>query len=194
MEEKIKIIKEKALADNIPIIMDDTLAVIKEILLEKKPKMILEIGTAIGYSAICFSNILNNEVCIDTIELDEIRAHEAICNISNLKLEGRISVLIGDAVEILPGIDKLYDVVFIDASKSKYPVFLEHAIRLTGKNSVIIADNVLFKGYVLGNYSKHKQRTTVNRLREYLEMVNSNPSVHTEILEVGDGLAVSCRV
>jgi len=191
MNEEIAKIKKKALDEYIPIIMDDTLEMIKKILIENKPKNILEIGTATGYSAICFYSILKNAENIDTIELDELRAQEAIANIKNLKLQNNINVIIGDAVEILPTINKKYDMVFIDASKSKYPIYLENAIRLTNPGSIIIADNVLYKGYVMGDYNKHKQRTAVRRLREYIQEVQEDPHLETEILNVGDGLAVS---
>jgi len=191
MEEEIKKIKEESEKNNIPIIMNDTLEVIKEILLERTPKKILEIGSGTGYSSICFANILSSEVKIDTIELDEFRAKEAIKNISKVGLEAKIHVLIGDAVELLADINGKYDIIFIDAAKSKYPIFLTHALRLTDKGSIIIADNVLYKGYVLGDYNKHKQRTAVNHLREYLKNIEENPSLDTEILDVGDGLAIS---
>jgi len=128
---------------------------------------------------------------IDTIEKDESRAEEAIANIKELKLQDNINVIIGDAVEILPAINKKYDIVFIDASKAKYPSFLENAMRLTNKKSIIIADNILYKGYVMGDYNKHKQRTAVRRLREYIQMITTNENLETKILEVGDGLAVS---
>ena len=147
-------IKQKALEEHIPILMDDTLETIKEILIKEKPKKILEIGTAVGYSAICFAKILlenckEKNILIDTIELDEIRAKEAIANISNMNLENIIKVHIGNAVEILPTFNDKYDVIFIDAAKGKYPIFLKEAIRLSHKNSIILADNILYKGYVL---------------------------------------------
>jgi len=187
----INTIKEKALNEHIPILMDDTLEVIKKILLEEKPKRILEIGTATGYSSICFSNILNNEVYIDTIELDEQRANEAINNISQLELDKNINVIRGNAVEILPTLKENYDVIFIDAAKGKYPIFLQEAIRLSHKGTTILADNILYKGYVMSDYNKHKQRTAVTHLREYIKETTENPSLQTQILEVGDGLAIS---
>lgn len=186
-------IKHKALENHIPIVMDDTLDVIKKILLDKKPEKILEIGTATGYSAICFSNILNDEVLIDTIELDQIRAEEAISNIKELGLEKSINVIKGNAVDILPTMQSKYDVIFIDAAKGKYPIFLKEAIRLSNEESIILADNILYKGYVMSNYNKHKQRTAVTHLREYIKEVTENPLLETEILDVGDGLAISKR-
>ena len=186
----IESIKSKALQEHIPIVMDDTLEVIKEILLKEKPKRILELGTATGYSSICFSNILDNNVYIDTIELDTERAREANDNIKGLGLNN-INVIIGNAVEILPTLNEKYDVFFIDAAKGKYPIFLNEAIRLSKKGSVILADNILYKGYVMSNYNKHKQRTAVRNLREYIKESTEDSKLETEILEVGDGLAVT---
>jgi len=186
----IESIKKKALDEHIPIVMDDTLEVIKEILLKEKPKRILELGTATGYSSICFSNILENNVHIDTIELDEERANEAIENIKGLKLDN-INVVIGNAVDILPTLNEKYDMFFIDAAKGKYPIFLTEAIRLSHKGSIILADNILYKGYVLSDYNKHKQRTAVRNLREYIKESTENKELETKILDVGDGLAIS---
>lgn len=187
----LKEIKQKALDEHIPIIMDDTLEVIEKILLEEKPKRILELGTATGYSSICFSNILSNDVYIDTIELNEERANEAIDNIKGLGLQDKINVMIGNAVDILPTLNEKYDIFFIDAAKGKYPIFLKEALRLSKKESVILADNILYKGYVMSDYNKHKQRTAVRNLREYIKEITEDEKLKTEILEVGDGLAVS---
>ena len=184
-------IKEKALAEHIPIIMDDTLEVIEKYLKEIVPKRILEIGTAVGYSAICFSKYLANNGIIDTIERDKQRIEEAKINIKNMKLEDKIHIYEGDAVEILPTLDKKYDVVFIDAAKGKYPFFLKESLRMLNKGGIIFADNILYKGYVMSDYNKHKQRTAVRNLREYIAEITENPDLETEILEVGDGLAIS---
>lgn len=184
-------IKEKALEEHIPIIMDDTLEVIGKHLEKEKPKRILEIGTAVGYSAICFSKFLDKDGVIDTIERDEERIKEAKINIKNMNLEKVINIYEGDAIEILPTLDEKYDVVFIDAAKGKYPFFLKEALRMINKNGIIFADNILYKGYVMSDYNKHKQRTAVRNLREYIKEITENPNLETEILEVGDGLAVS---
>ena len=184
-------IKEKALNEHIPIIMDDTLEVIEKILLEQKPKRILELGTATGYSSICFSNILNNDVYIDTIELDEARANEAIDNISGLGLQNKINVIKGNAVDVLPTLNEKYDIFFIDAAKGKYPIFLKETLRLSKNGSIILADNILYKGYVMSDYNKHKQRTAVRNLREYIKETTEDKRLQTEILEVGDGLAIT---
>ena len=184
-------IKKKALEEKIPIIMDDTLQVIDDLLRDKKPKKILEIGTAVGYSAICFSKYLARGGIIDTIEREEQRVIEAKENIKKAEVEDKINILYGDAVELLPTLDGKYDVIFIDAAKGKYPFFLKEALRMLEKNGMIIADNVLYKGYVMSNYNKHKQRTAVRNLREFLQELKDNKNLEVEVLEVGDGLAIA---
>ena len=192
-KKEISIIKKKALEDKVPIIMDDTLEVIAKILDEIKPKKILEIGTAVGYSAICFSEYLQENGKIDTIERDTERVKEARKNIKKAEVEEKINIYEGDAVEILPTLNDEYDVVFIDAAKGKYPFFLNQALRMIKPGGVIFADNILYKGYVMSDYNKHKQRTAVRNLREYIAEITNNEKLETEILEVGDGLAVSRR-
>ena len=189
-EKEFEIVKERALENHVPIIMDDTLEVIKNILEKEQPLKILEIGTAVGYSASCFVKYAPN-VIVDTIELDEVRANEAIENVKKIGVDKNINIMIGNAVEILPTLSGEYDLVFIDAAKSKYSIFLSEGIRLIRNGGIILADNVLYKGYVMSDYNKHKQRTAVRHLREYIKEVTENPNLETEILEVGDGLAVT---
>ena len=190
-KEKLQEIKQKALESHKPIIMDDTLEVIEKELKNNPPHKILEIGTAVGYSAMCFSEFLADNGKIDTIERDEKRIEEAKKNIKNVGVEDKINIYGGDAVEILPTLNGKYDMVFIDAAKGKYPFFLKEALRMLDKNGIIFADNILYKGYVMSDYNKHKQRTAVRNLREYIKEVSENPNLETEILEVGDGLAIS---
>ncbi len=190
-KNELEIIKQKALEEHIPIIMDDTLEVIEKELKENSPKRILEIGAAVGYSAMCFSEFLADDGKIDTIERDEERIKEAKENFKKVGVEDKIHLYEGDAVEILPTLNEKYDMVFIDAAKGKYPFFLKESLRMINKNGVIFADNILYKGYVMSDYNKHKQRTAVRNLREYIKEVSENPNLETEILEVGDGLAIS---
>ena len=193
-KQELEKIKQKALEEHIPIIMDDTLEVIENYLKENKPYKILEIGTAVGYSAICFTEILAEDGQIDTIERDSERVKEAKENIKKAEVENKINIYEGDAVEILPTLKNKYDVIFIDAAKGKYPFFLKEALRMLNTNGIIFADNILYKGYVMSDYNKHKQRTAVRNLREYIKEVEENPELETKILEVGDGLAVSRKL
>ena len=191
MKDKLIQIKEKALKEHIPIIMDDTLQEMEKRMNQNRPFKILEIGTAVGYSAICFSKFLEEQGFIDTIERDEERAKVAKENIKIMNLESKINLYIGDAVEILPTLNQKYDMIFIDAAKGKYPFFLKESLRLLSPKGILFADNILYKGYVMSDYNKHKQRTAVRNLREYIAEVTQNPKLETEILEVGDGLAIT---
>lgn len=190
-EKELKKVKEKALENHIPILMDDTLEKIEEILQEEKPKRILEIGTAVGYSASMFAKSTDEDCIIDTIEIDEERAKEAEENIKKIGVAERINIMVGNAVDILPTLTSTYDIVFIDAAKGKYPIFLENAIRLIKDGGIILADNILYKGYVMSDYNAHKQRTAVRHLREYIKEITENDKCESEILEIGDGLAIT---
>ena len=190
-KEELKKIKEKALEEHIPIIMDDTLEVIEEYLKDNKPKRILEIGTAVGYSAICFTEFLGEDGSIDTIEREHERVIKAIENIKKAEVEEKINIYEGDAVEILPTLNGKYDAIFIDAAKGKYPFFLKESLRMLESDGIIFADNILYKGYVLSDYNKHKQRTAVRNLREYIKETTEDERLDTRILEVGDGLAIT---
>ena len=190
-EEELKKVKEKALENHIPILMDDTLEKIEEILQEEKPKRILEIGTAVVYSASMFAKSTDEDCIIDTIEIDEERAKEAEENIKKIGVAERINIMVGNAVDILPTLTNAYDIVFIDAAKGKYPIFLENAIRLIKDGGIILADNILYKGYVMSDYNAHKQRTAVRHLREYIKEITENDKCESEILEIGDGLAIT---
>jgi len=188
---ELKKIKEKALENHIPIIMDDTLEVIAKILTKRKTTRILEIGAAVGYSAICFTEYLAENGIIETIERDEERIAEAKENFKKTEVAEQVILHEGDAVEILPTLNEKFDMVFIDAAKGKYPFFLKEALRMLNDDGIIFADNILYKGYVMSDYNKHKQRTAVRNLREYIKETTENPNLETEILEVGDGLAIS---
>lgn len=190
-KEELQKIKQKALEAHIPIIMDDTLATLDKILKDINLNKVLEIGTAVGYSAICFTEFLDEYGIIDTIERDEERVVQARENIKKTGVEEKINIYLGDAVDILPTFNDKYDMIFIDAAKGKYPFFLEHALRLINPGGIIVADNVLYKGYVMSNYNKHKQRTAVRNLREFIKEIEENPLLDTEILDVGDGLSIS---
>lgn len=180
--------------NKIPILLDDTLEYISNILKEVKPLRILEVGTAIGYSALCFSKYLGEGGRIDTIEIESLRVEQALQNIERVGAMDKIRVLEGDALEILPYLTEEYDVVFIDAAKGKYIEFFNHALRLCKKGGYIIADNVLYKGMVQSDYNKHKQRTAVNKLRAFIDMVLENKDLQSELIDIGDGLTVSKKI
>lgn len=188
-------IKQNALENHVPILQDVSLQFIEMLLELKKPNAILEVGTAVGYSAIKFSKYLTGENAqIKTVELSEDMYNIATKNIENMGLTDVIEVIHADATKYLYELDEKkdqFDVIFIDAAKGQYLVFLENAIRLAKNGALIIADNVLFKGRVLSDYNEHKHRTATNRLREYLKQINDNKYLKSSVLDIGDGVAIS---
>ncbi len=191
-KEKLELLKQEARENHIPILQDVSMQIIKTILAIRKPNKILEIGTAVGYSALCFSEYLHGEnAVIKTVELNEETSKIAKKNIEKISDENNIEVTNMDAYEFMKSLDETFDVIFIDAAKGQYMKYLEEAYRLSKEGTIIIADNVLLRGMVLGGYNEHKHRTAVTRLREYLKEVTENPKLETMVLDVGDGLAIS---
>ena len=198
--ESIFELKKDAIERHIPIILDDTLETITRYIHKREEEgiyvnRILEIGTAIGYSSICFTELLNQYGSIDTIERDPEMIKEAKENIKFINEDetysGKsINLIEGDAAEIITKLDKKYDMIFIDANKSKYTIYLKEGLRLLKPNGIIFADNVLYKGYVMSDYNKHKQRTAVRHLREFIKMIQEDETLNSEILAIGDGLAI----
>ncbi len=189
--ELLKDIEKYGRENKIPILLDDSLDFILGILSQVRPFRILEVGTAIGFSSISFSKYLADGGRIDTIEIESLRVEQALENIRRVGVEDKIRVLEGDALDILPYLNEKYDVVFIDASKGKYVEFFNHALRLCKVGGYIIADNVLYKGMVMSDYNKHKQRTAVNKLRDFIDMVMDNENLDSELVDIGDGLTIS---
>ena len=187
-------IKQEALNNHVPIIEDESLELIKLILKLKKPNKILEIGTAVGYSAINFARYLDGEDSkVKTIEIKEAMYNKAMENITSMSLNDKIEVILADATEYMKSIpdEEQYDIVFIDAAKGQYLVFLEEAIRLTKNGGIIIADNMLYRGRTLSDYNEHKHRTATNRLRKYLVVMKEDKRLDSTLIKIGDGLAIS---
>ena len=193
-DEILDNIKQEALNNHVPIIEDESLELIKLILKLKKPNKILEIGTAVGYSAINFARYLDGEDSkVKTIEIKEAMYNKAMENITSMSLNDKIEVILADATEYMKSIpdEEQYDIVFIDAAKGQYLVFLEEAIRLTKNGGIIIADNMLYRGRTLSDYNEHKHRTATNRLRKYLVVMKEDKRLDTTLIKIGDGLAIS---
>lgn len=189
--ERLEQIKIKAREEYVPILQDDSLRLIETILEIKKPLSILEVGTAVGFSSLTFSKHLGTGGKIITLELNENMVEIARKNIETLGMQDVIKVEHTDAYEYMTTLNEKFDVIFIDAAKGQYMKYLEQALRLTQKGSIIIADNVLFKGRVLGGYNEHKHRTAVTRLREYIKAITENVNLESSVLDVGDGVAIS---
>lgn len=192
IEDLLVRMENYAKAHHVPIINERGKEVLINIVAKKKPRRVLEIGTAIGYSTLLIAQSSAADVWITTLELDEARAGMARAFIQESEFDGRIEILTGDASARLNELNGLYDLVFIDAAKGQYVHYFRQVVPLLACGGVIIADNVLFRGLVrTGGKPPRRYKTIVSRLREYIEMVEHHPMFDTVIYENGDGLAVS---
>lgn len=186
--------KEFGEAQHVPIINANGLKVLETAVAAKRPKRVLEIGTAIGYSALYIAANAAEGVEITTLELDPVRAEQARGFWQRSIYNGQIHQLVGDAGELLLQLEGQYDLVFIDAAKGQYPDYFRKIYPYLTEDAVVIADNVLFRGYVLDEVPVPRRfRTIVKRLREYIALVTESEEFVTEIHRDGDGLAVSQR-
>ncbi len=189
-------IEREAIVDNVPIIRKEVESFLRVLLLMKKPKKILELGTAIGYSAILMSECIGENCKIDTIENYEKRIPIAKANIKKANLEDRIRLFEGDALEIMATLkSEEYDFVFMDAAKAQYINFLPEAIRLLTKDGVLVSDNVLQEGDLIeSRYAiTRRDRTIHSRMREFLYEVKNRSDLETTIVTIGDGMTVSVK-
>ncbi len=184
-------LREEAEANNVPIILPDTEALILNLLRIINPRRILEIGTAVGYSASCFATVCDAD--ITTVEVKEETACIAKANIDSLGFSERIEVLCGDGEEIVNNLDIQYDFVFIDAAKSHYKRFFDAAVKHCSKGAVIVSDNVLFKARVVSDkYDEAgKYKTNIRKMREFVEYITDIDYADTALLPVGDGVTIS---
>ncbi|MFV0364215.1 MAG: O-methyltransferase [Suipraeoptans sp.] len=176
----------------VPIIKKGTQSLLKVLLQIKNPRNILEIGTAVGFSALLMSEY-SPGANITTIENYKKRIPIARENFAKAKKEECISLIEGDALDVLKGLKESYDFIFVDAAKAQYIYYLEELIRLANKDCVIITDNVLQEGDVLESHYavKRRDRTIHKRMREYLYEIKHNNKLMTSIVPVGDGVAIS---
>ena len=187
-------LERRAREEKYPIAEPETADMLEIMCRVRKPKRILEIGTCIG-----FSSLLMHDACPDaeivTIERNPVMIGPAKKNIRDFGAENSIKMLIGDAVEILPTLTAPFDLIFIDAAKGQYPVFLREAERLLSDDGVIVADNVLFNGMVAtGVPDIRRNKTIVKRLAEFLRELVADLSLKTVILPISDGVTVSVRI
>ncbi|MGI6765632.1 MAG: O-methyltransferase [Lentihominibacter sp.] len=188
--QKLKELREFAEKERVPIILKDTEELLLQLIRIKKPAKVLEIGTAVGYSACCFADAYDCQVV--TIEADDEMADIAESNIRNLGFENKVEVLRGDAREVMADLKgNTFDVVFIDAAKSHYLSFWNLALPLCRPDAVIICDNVLMKGMTASDEydTKGKYNTSIRKMREFLIYINEQ--AETSVLPVGDGISIS---
>jgi predicted O-methyltransferase YrrM len=187
-------LEEFARQNNIPIIEPEVarlLIVLGNII---KPSHILEVGTAIGYSAILLSDLLQPGGKLDTIDRHEYMIDKARENIKIAGKENIINIIAGDAADILKCLDKNYDFIFLDGAKGQYLELLPECLRMLNKGGLLISDNVLYKGMVANDeLIVRRKKTIVKRMRNYLEDICKNHQLETCIMPIGDGVAISYK-
>ena len=194
--EVLEKIEEQAHIDNVPITRKEMESFLRVMLYIKKPKRILELGTAVGYSAILMSECIDEDGKITTIENYEKRIVEAK---KNIELSGKgqiIELLEGDATEVMKTLpSQQFDFVFMDAAKAQYIYFLPEVLRLMKKGAVLITDNVLQEGDLIESrfVVERRDRTIHKRMREYLEVVKNHEELETSIVPIGDGITISVK-
>ena len=188
-------IETESLQNYVPIIRKDMQGFLKFILAVRKPEKILEVGTATGFSALLMAENTSSDTMITTIEKYEKRIPVAKENFKRAEKENRITLLEGDATDILKELTGEFDFIFMDAAKGQYLSFLPDVLRLLTPGGLLITDHVLQDGDVLeSRYAvTRRNRTIHNRMREYLYELKNHPALDTVILTVGDGIAVSVK-
>ncbi len=188
-------IEKEALRDRVPVIRKSTQSLLKFLLALSKPGRILEVGTAIGFSSLLMSEYGPEDCHITTIEKYEKRIPQARENFRRAGAEDRISLLEGDAADILKGLTGRYDLIFMDAAKGQYIFFLPDVLRLLAPGGLLVSDNVLQDGDVIeSRFAVTRRNRTIHaRMREYLFELKHHPGLETVILPVGDGVALSVK-
>ncbi len=191
IDEEVAKRRKEALARGIPVADDETLNFLLLTLAATKPTRILEIGTAVGLSAVAMLKACPN-ARLTTVELEEERYQEAKENFAYFKVENRVNAYLGDAGEILSMMDGEFDFVFLDGPKAQYEKYLFDIKRLLKKDGTLFADDVLLYGWVSGvEPTPQKRHSIVDKIRSYLDTITKDKDFITSVLDVGDGVALS---
>ena len=194
--EILKTIEQEALDTFVPIIRKEMQSFLKVLLSIKKPKRILEVGTAVGFSAILMSEYVPEDCKITTIEKYEKRIPIARENFKRAGKEHQIELIEGDALEVMKSLEGSYDFIFMDAAKGQYIYYLPEVLRLLEKDGVLVSDNVLQDGDIIESRFavERRNRTIHSRMREYLYTLKHHELLETSIIPLGDGVALSTKV
>lgn len=193
--EIIEAIEQEALDTFVPIIRKETQSFLKVLLMMNKPKRILEVGTAVGFSAILMSEYMPQDAHITTIENYEKRIPIARENFKRAGKEDKITLIQGDALEVMKELSGPYDFIFMDAAKGQYIHYMPEVLRLLSKDGVLMSDNVLQDGDIIESRFavERRNRTIHSRMREYLYELKHHEQLQTSILPLGDGVALSIK-
>ena len=191
----LEAIEQEALDTFVPIIRKETQSFLKVLLLMKKPVRVLEIGTAVGFSALLMSEYMPENGHITTVENYKKRIPIARENFKRAGKEEQITLIEGDALAVMKKLDGPYDFIFMDAAKGQYIHYMPEAIRLLAPEGVLVSDNVLQDGDIIESRFavERRNRTIHSRMREYLYELKHNEHLQTSILPLGDGIALSVK-
>ena len=194
--ELIEQIAETAVKNRVPIIRRETAALLKTMVTLVSPARILEVGTAVGYSALLMASVMPENCRITTIEKYEKRIPEAKENFRLAGMEEKITLLEGDAAEILAELSQPFDFIFMDAAKGQYMHFLPDVLRLLAPGGLLVSDNVLQEGNIIeSRYAVCRRDRTIHaRMREYLYTLTHHGELETVVLPVGDGATLSVKL
>lgn len=193
--ELLDTIEKEALDTFVPIVRKEMQSFLKLILAIKKPMRILEVGTAVGFSAVLMAEYGPKDCEIVTIENYDKRIPIAKANFERAGKEKQITLLEGDAAEVMPTIDEPFDLIFMDAAKGQYINFMPEVMRLLKEDGLLISDNVLQDGDIIESHFvvERRNRTIYKRMREYLYELTHNDELVTSVLPIGDGITVSVK-
>jgi predicted O-methyltransferase YrrM len=190
----LQIMEKYAIDYHVPIVQPEVAQLLKVLLKMNKPKNILEVGTAIGYSALIMAETTEGKANITTIERRRDMIEIAMENISKTPYKENIKILEGDAEEVLLTLDEKYDFIFLDAAKGQYMDFFNKCIKYLNKGGIIVSDNVLYKGMVATDALViRRKKTIVKRLRAFLQYINEVEGYTSSIIPIGDGVAITYR-
>ena len=193
--EALHMIEKEAIRDDVPIIRKESGELLRILLQIKKPEKILEVGAAIGFSSVFMGENTDNNTHITTIENYPPRIERAKVNIALAGMEDKITLISGDAAEVLKELSGSWDFIFMDAAKGQYIHFMPEVMRLLAPGGILVSDNVLQDGDIFeSRYGiKRRNHTIHNRMREYLYALPHDEALDTVILETGDGMAISVK-
>lgn len=188
-------LERQARADQVPIIRQEMQSFLRVFLALKRPKRILEVGTAVGFSALLMAEYTEADCRITTIEKYEKRIPIAKANFAKTPLGEKITFLEGDALEILKQLEGTYDFIFMDAAKGQYINFFPETMRLLAPGGIMVSDNVLQDGDIIESRFavERRNRTIYKRMRDYLYELKHTEGLITSIVPIGDGAAVSVK-
>lgn len=190
----LKELEEYAEKNSVPIVQPETAKFLETMMCVKRPVRILEVGCAIGYSAILMSQYLADGGSITTLEWDAETCEIARANIERAGLSDKIKVVLGDAKDIIPTLTGEYDVIFLDGPKAHYIYMLNDCIRLLKKGGMLISDNILYKGMIADDEHVIRRKITiVKRLRRFISAQMQRDELETVILPLGDGVTVAVK-